>query len=79
MNPSTAEIVSLPANATPAPGLVKWDVGTEFVARGCKFRVAYVNVGKQRITIEPIPMTAADVEREKLATKMMADFYGAGR
>ena len=62
MNPQTAEIVSLPRNVAAPKGLVAWDVGTEFVARGCKFRVTYVNVAKQRITIEPVAMTKADVD-----------------
>ena len=66
MNPQTAEIVSLPRNVVAPKGLVAWDVGTEFVARGCKFRVTYVNVAKQRITIEPVPMTKADIEAEAL-------------
>ena len=37
-------------------GMVTFDIGEKIEIKGCKFKISYINVGKNRITLQGIPL-----------------------
>jgi len=43
-----------PATSPEKPTPIFFEVGDLVVVKGCRFKVTYVNIGKQRLTLEPL-------------------------